>query len=77
MLGRLGFGAKWIKWMRSCLESSKVSVLVNGSPITKFNPQKRLRQEDPLALFFLFSYYGRRFVKCSEGNKKKRTVRGT
>jgi len=51
MLGRLGFGAKWIKWMRSCLESSTVSVFINGSPTSEFKPQKGLRKEDPPTLF--------------------------
>ncbi|XP_068486479.1 secreted RxLR effector protein 78-like [Phaseolus vulgaris] len=48
MLKRLGFCAKWIK---DCLESSTISVLVNGSPKEEFEPQKGLRQGDPLAPF--------------------------
>ena len=44
MLGRLGFCRKWIEWIKNCLESSTISVLVNGSPTTEFKPMKGLRQ---------------------------------
>jgi len=47
----LDFNAKWIRWNESCLESSMVSVLVNGSPTTEFVPKKGLRQGDPFASF--------------------------
>ena len=49
--GRLGFCDKWISWIKACLESSFVSVLVNGSPTKEFIPHKGLRQGDPLAPF--------------------------
>lgn len=32
MMKRLGFSDKWIGWVKGCLESASVSVLVNGSP---------------------------------------------
>ncbi|XP_068483236.1 uncharacterized protein [Phaseolus vulgaris] len=51
MLDRLGFCAKWIRWIKCCLESASVSVLVNGSPTREFTPRKGLRQGDPLAPF--------------------------
>jgi len=51
MLHRLGFHNLWISWIRGCLESSFVSVLVNGSPTKEFKPSRGLRQGDPLALF--------------------------
>jgi len=51
MMGMLGFCSKWIKWIMGCLESSSLSVLVNGSPIEEFKPQKGLRQRDPLTHF--------------------------
>ena len=43
MLGRLGFCGKCIEWIKNCLESSSIFVLVNGSPTTKFKPMKGLR----------------------------------
>jgi len=51
MLGRLGFCEKWIRWIKSCLESSLVSMLVNGSPTSEFCPKRDLCQGDPLAPF--------------------------
>jgi len=51
MLRRLGFHHVWIKWIRGCMESSTVSVLVNGSPTEEFKPSRGLRQGDPMAPF--------------------------
>jgi len=51
MLGRLGFSEKWIRWIKSCLESSSVSVLVNGSFTLEFYPNRGLHQGNPLAPF--------------------------
>jgi len=51
MLGRLGFHNTWIKWMKGCMESAIVSVLVNGSPTEEFRPSRGLKQGDPLAPF--------------------------
>jgi len=51
MMGRLGSSPLWIKWIKACMESASVSVLVNGSPIEEFKPNRGLRQGDPLAPF--------------------------
>lgn len=51
MLRRMNFGSKWIMWIKNCLQSASVSVLVNGSPTGEFNMEKGLRQGDPLAPF--------------------------
>jgi len=51
MLERLGFCDLWIRWIKCCLESAFVSVLVNGSPTREFTPRKGLRQGDPLTPF--------------------------
>ncbi|KAJ9556535.1 hypothetical protein OSB04_011149 [Centaurea solstitialis] len=47
----MGFGLKWRNWVKSCLSTSKVSVLVNGSPTGEFSMERGLRQGDPLAPF--------------------------
>ena len=43
MLGRLGFHTTWVKWIRGCMETASVSVLVNGSPTEEFRPTRGLR----------------------------------
>ncbi|KAJ9564334.1 hypothetical protein OSB04_000300 [Centaurea solstitialis] len=50
-LEHMGFGTKWRKWIKSCLHSSSISVLVNGSPTEEFTLESGLRQGDPLAPF--------------------------
>jgi len=51
MQQRMGFHNRWILWIRGCMESASVSVLVNGSPTEEFIPSRGLRQGDPLTPF--------------------------
>lgn len=51
MMDRLGFSRKWIGWSKECMESSTISVLVNGTPTQEFKPTRGLRQGDPTAAF--------------------------
>ncbi|GJW59631.1 reverse transcriptase domain, reverse transcriptase zinc-binding domain protein [Tanacetum coccineum] len=48
------FGLRWCSWIKECLKSTSVSVLVNGSPSKEFLMEHGLRQGDPLStLLFL------------------------
>jgi len=51
MMERMGFGWKWQKWIKGCLESATMFVLVNGSSTSQFEPERGLRQGDSLAHF--------------------------
>lgn len=44
MMEIMGFSNKWINWIKECLESATISILVIGSPTKEFIPLKGLRQ---------------------------------
>ena len=50
MMASFGFGAKCIAWIKECISTIKLSVLVNGSPTLEFALEKGIRQGDPLSL---------------------------
>ncbi|XP_071714534.1 uncharacterized protein [Rutidosis leptorrhynchoides] len=59
MLSNVGFGPKWVSWIRACLSSSCASVLINGSPSAEFTIGRGLRQGDPLSpLLFIIGMEG-------------------
>ncbi|GKU97686.1 hypothetical protein SLEP1_g10796 [Rubroshorea leprosula] len=49
--GKVWLLQKWRMWIRECLSTAIVSVLVNGNPTEEFHMKKGLRQGDPLAPF--------------------------
>nr|GEY76005.1 RNA-directed DNA polymerase, eukaryota, reverse transcriptase zinc-binding domain protein [Tanacetum cinerariifolium] len=50
VMKKFGFGERWCKWIQSCLQSSRGSVLVNGSPTQEFQFYKGLKQGGRLTL---------------------------
>ncbi|XP_024964849.1 uncharacterized protein LOC112505134 [Cynara cardunculus var. scolymus] len=42
------FGAKWRAWIKGCVSSASVVVLINGSPTQEFPLRRGVRQGDPL-----------------------------
>ncbi|GKV48782.1 hypothetical protein SLEP1_g55573 [Rubroshorea leprosula] len=71
MLSRMGFCDTRKRWIQECLESSIVSILVNGSPTRKFSVTKGIRQGDPLSPFlFLIVAEGLNGLMTSVVEKK-------
>ncbi|KAK0598705.1 hypothetical protein LWI29_037213 [Acer saccharum] len=50
-LESMGFGLTWRRWIKDCISSPRMSVLVNGSSTSQFSVNKGLRQGDPLSPF--------------------------
>lgn len=48
---QMNFSLKWRLWIKGCLKSTTISVLVNGSPTVEFPMQRGLRQGNPLSPF--------------------------
>nr|XP_025628058.1 uncharacterized protein LOC112721200 [Arachis hypogaea] len=51
VLQKMGFGQRWRGWIKECVYSASMSVLVNGSPSKPFKMERGLRQGDPLSPF--------------------------
>lgn len=51
MLNRMRFNGKWRIWIKECMQSETVSVLVNGRPTSEFHVSKGIRHGDPIAQF--------------------------
>ncbi|RVW36583.1 LINE-1 retrotransposable element ORF2 protein [Vitis vinifera] len=49
VMQKMGFGEKWVGWIRWCISIASFSVLVNGSPTGFFRSSRGLRQGDPLS----------------------------
>lgn len=47
----MGFGNKWINWIKVCISAVKFSLIINSSPEGFFQSQRGLRQGDPLSPF--------------------------
>ncbi|XP_019257815.1 PREDICTED: uncharacterized protein LOC109236038 [Nicotiana attenuata] len=53
ILRRMGFGERWISWIKFCISTVSFPVLINGAPAGFFPSQRGLRQGDPYPLFYL------------------------
>lgn len=49
VLACMNFDQKWISWIKSILDSARISILDNGSATSEFSPKRGLLQGDPLS----------------------------
>ncbi|XP_028080046.1 uncharacterized protein LOC114281693 [Camellia sinensis] len=75
MMKNFGFGEKWVGWIKTCISTARISVLVNGSPTSEFSPMKGLRQGDPLSPF-LFNIVAEGLNILLERAKEVGLIRG-
>jgi hypothetical protein len=59
VMQELGFDARWVHLLMTCVRTVSYSVLINGQPYGAIIPTRGIRQGDPLSPYF--------FIMCAEG----------
>ncbi|XP_057760748.1 uncharacterized protein LOC130981144 [Arachis stenosperma] len=77
VLQKMGFGCRWRAWVKECVTTTSMSVLINGSPSKPFKMERGLRQGDPLSpfLFVLVVDVLHRMVGQAVRNGQNETIK--
>ncbi|XP_071729333.1 uncharacterized protein [Rutidosis leptorrhynchoides] len=75
VLNRLGFGSRFISWIKCCISDINFSVLLNGSPSKEGVMLRGLRQGDPLSSF-LFILVAEVLSRLLSNDLKNRVLQG-
>lgn len=71
VMEKIGFGKKWVVWMKWCISLASFSMLVNGSPLDFFQSSRGLRQGDllfPYLFVLVMEALSQLLVKAREGD---------
>ncbi|XP_019177735.1 PREDICTED: uncharacterized protein LOC109172940 [Ipomoea nil] len=69
VLKKMGFGERWVGWMRECVSSVQYNVLIEGREWGPIVPERGLRQGDPLSpcLFIIVAESLSAMLRVQEG----------